>query len=209
MLVEQIRHDTGEVLAVHALRREIADHTRGHRRPRTPHQQTGALPGDAVTAALEQTLQVPIACRPALLRLPADERQERHADAVSLEVECDPDPRSGAAVERLDGDVGVWSDRSVDTAGGPARGGGDLRYLLRHRPLGMADPARGGEPGAYARRATLLDAYGHDVVLPLGKPGGVGDVREDLGGRAADFNGGHDGRHRTASLSHRHVFVRH
>ncbi len=63
--------------------------TAGRRSPmalRLP-ADAGLLPCPGVIAALQPFLQVPIAFRCPLLCLPADERQERHADPVPLEVE--------------------------------------------------------------------------------------------------------------------------
>src|SRR5215211_6596546 len=96
-------------------------------------------------AALEPFLQVPVACRRPLRCHPADDGHEGHADAVPLEIKCERHTRPCAVVERFDGDVRVWPDRSSDTVHGPARGGIDLRYLLGHRALDATDPASCGE----------------------------------------------------------------
>ena len=85
-----------------------------------------------------------------------------------------------AAVERLDGDGGVRPDRSVDPAGRPDAGRLDRRDLLCHGPLDAADTAHRGESTAHARWLPIFDLHPDYVVLPLGEPGRVGGVREDL-----------------------------
>src|SRR5215208_279173 len=97
-------------------------------------------------AALESFLQVLVASRRSLRCHPADDGYERHADPVPLEVKRERDTRSCAVVERFDGEVRVWPDRSSDTVSGPAPGRIVLRYFLGHRPLSATDSAGSGEP---------------------------------------------------------------
>src|SRR5690242_9507905 len=87
--------------------------------PLSPATSSAAAAVRDLGAGLQKLLEPAIAHRRGPPGLPAHERQERHADAVTDKVERERDPRAGAAVDGLDRDRCAGSDRSGVAAGGP------------------------------------------------------------------------------------------
>jgi hypothetical protein len=90
------------------------------------------------------------------------------------------------------GDIDDRADRAADRPNAPCVRRVDVRDLRRDRSLGATDLARGHAPIPYHKRPIAVHVTTHDPVLPLGKAGRVGDVRENVLGRPVDFDRGCD-----------------
>src|SRR5262245_12350673 len=108
---------------------------------------------------------------------------------MALEVEGERVPAPGPAVERLDGDRRVWTDRAVDAAGTPPVRRLVVGDLLRQGPLRSGEPPSRFEPGL------IKYAHAHHVALPLRKALRVGGVLEHLLRRSRDLDRGYQRRH--------------
>ena len=119
-----------------------------------------------------------------------DEGHKELADAVSLEVDGDRHPGSSALLDRVDGNVDVGADGTVDAAHAPAARRIDVGDLGGDGAFDETHPAGVDKPPTRLGRAASLEVTARHVGLPLAEAGRVRHIVEHLPGWAGDVDGG-------------------